>query len=99
MLIEALLPLRSAGAGTREILNILCHVALLVRKFLRAPRGILDATRLVCLARFLEQTPGVDAYNDISPRLGFAYDVFGTGRTALKFRWGRYLGFASNDPP
>jgi hypothetical protein len=47
----------------------------------------------------IEQTPGVDAYNDLSPRVGVAYDVFGTGRTALKLRWGRYLGFASNDPP
>ena len=46
-----------------------------------------------------EKTPGVDAYNDISPRAGVGYDVFGNGRTALKFRWGKYLGFASNDPP
>jgi len=47
----------------------------------------------------IEKTSGVDAYNDISPRVGVAYDVFGTGRTAVKFRWGRYLGFASNDVP
>ena len=47
----------------------------------------------------IEKTPGVDAYNDISPRVGVGYDVFGNGRTALKLRWGRYLGFASNDPP
>ena len=46
-----------------------------------------------------EKTPGVDAYNDISPRAGIGYDVFGNGKTALKFRWGKYLGFASNDPP
>ncbi len=44
-------------------------------------------------------TPGVDAYNDISPRAGLGYDVFGNGKTALKLRWGKYLGFASNDPP
>jgi hypothetical protein len=44
-------------------------------------------------------TPGVDAYNDISPRAGIGYDVFGNGKTALKLRWGKYLGFASNDPP
>jgi hypothetical protein len=47
----------------------------------------------------IERTTGVNAYNDISPRLGIGYDVFGSGRTALKFRWGRYLGFASNDVP
>ena len=35
-------------------------------------------------------TPGVDAYNDITPRVGVVYDVFGTGRTALKFNWGTY---------
>ena len=46
-----------------------------------------------------EKTPGVDAYNDISPRIGVGYDLFGNGRTALKLRWGKYLGFASNDPP
>jgi hypothetical protein len=47
----------------------------------------------------IEKTTGVDAYNDISPRIGLAYDVFGTGRTAVKLRWGKYLGFASNDSP
>src|SRR5688572_29441867 len=46
-----------------------------------------------------DKTPGVDAYNDISPRAGIAYDVFGNGKTALKLRWGKYLGFASNDAP
>ncbi|HET9192316.1 MAG TPA: carboxypeptidase-like regulatory domain-containing protein [Vicinamibacterales bacterium] len=46
-----------------------------------------------------EKTEGVNAYNDISPRIGVGYDVFGNGRTALKLRWGKYLGFASNDPP
>jgi hypothetical protein len=46
-----------------------------------------------------DQTEGVNAYNDISPRVGVGYDVFGNGRTALKLRWGKYLGFASNDPP
>ena len=47
----------------------------------------------------IEKTPGVDAYHDISPRAGVAWDVFGTGRTALKFNWGRYLSYAANNPP
>jgi len=47
----------------------------------------------------IEKTPGVDAYNDLSPRLSVAYDLFGTGKTALKFAWGRYLAFAANDAP
>jgi hypothetical protein len=44
-------------------------------------------------------TPGVDAYNDITPRVGVAYDVFGNGRTALKFNYGKYLAYAANDSP
>jgi hypothetical protein len=47
----------------------------------------------------IPETPGVDAYNDITPRVGIAYDVFGTGRTALKFNWGKYLAYAANDSP
>jgi hypothetical protein len=42
------------------------------------------------------RTPSVDAFNDIQPRFGVAYDVFGTGRTALKFSGGRYVGAATN---
>jgi hypothetical protein len=38
----------------------------------------------------------VDAYNDITPRVGAAYDVFGTGKTAIKFSMGRYLTAATN---
>ena len=42
------------------------------------------------------RTPSVDSFNDITPRFGVAYDVFGTGKTALKFSAGRYLGAATN---
>src|SRR5258706_3771725 len=45
----------------------------------------------------LDRTDGVSAYNDISPRFGIAYDVFGNGKTAIKFNYGRYLGPATND--
>lgn len=39
---------------------------------------------------------GILGYNDISPRVGVAYDVFGNGRTSLKGNVGRYLHPASN---
>jgi hypothetical protein len=44
-----------------------------------------------------ERTASVDAFNDITPRFGFAYDVFGNGRTAVKFNMGHYLDAATND--
>ena len=39
---------------------------------------------------------GVIGYNDITPRVGVAYDVFGNGKTAIKFNMGRYLEAAVN---
>jgi carboxypeptidase family protein len=39
----------------------------------------------------IPETRGVDSYKDITPRLGVAYDAFGTGKTALKFGVGKYL--------
>jgi len=45
----------------------------------------------------LPRTASVDAYNDITPRFGVAYDLFGTGKTAIKFNMGHYLDAATND--
>ena len=42
------------------------------------------------------RTDGVTGYNDISPRIGAAYDVFGKGKTSLKANIGRYLQSANN---
>ena len=39
---------------------------------------------------------GITGYNDLSPRIGVAYDLFGNGKTALKGNVGRYLHPASN---
>jgi hypothetical protein len=44
-----------------------------------------------------EQTVSVRGYNDLTPRLGFAYDVFGTGKTALKVNLGKYVQAATAD--
>jgi hypothetical protein len=45
----------------------------------------------------MQETKGIDAYLDISPRVGMAYDLFGNGKTSLKANLGRYLHPASND--
>jgi len=42
------------------------------------------------------RTDGVTGYNDITPRGGFAYDVFGNGKTSLKVNVGKYLQSANN---
>ena len=42
------------------------------------------------------RTASVDAFNDITPRFGVAYDLFGNGKTAVKFSAGRYVGAATN---
>jgi carboxypeptidase family protein len=41
------------------------------------------------------RTDGVTGYNDITPRVGAAYDLFGNGKTALKVNLGKYLQGAS----
>ena len=52
-----------------------------------------------------ERTVSVKGYNDITPRVGAAYDVFGTGKTAIKANLGKYLKsaevggiYAANNP-
>jgi hypothetical protein len=42
-----------------------------------------------------DRQEGVTGYNDITPRMGAALDVFGNGRTALKVNVGKYLQGAS----
>ncbi len=42
------------------------------------------------------RTQGVTGYNDLWPRGGVAYDLFGNGHTSVKFNFGRYLEAAQN---
>src|SRR5262249_40878628 len=51
------------------------------------------------------RTPGVDAYNDVTPRGAAVYDLTGDGKTALKVSLGKYLApvttggaYALNNP-
>ena len=44
-----------------------------------------------------DETGGVTGFHDINPRVGVIYDVFGNGRTAVKFNAGRYTDSASSD--
>src|SRR6185436_1449732 len=46
--------------------------------------------------KVLQGGPGVVGYNDITPRMGASYDLFGNGKTAIKFNTGRYLEAAVN---
>jgi hypothetical protein len=42
-------------------------------------------------ARDFAEVPGVALWHDLTPRLGGAYDLFGNGKTAVKFSVGKYL--------
>jgi hypothetical protein len=42
-------------------------------------------------ARHVNEADNLPNYKDITPRVGAAYDVFGNGKTAIKFSFGRYL--------
>jgi hypothetical protein len=44
-----------------------------------------------------ERTVSVRGYNDITPRFGAAYDIFGTGKTAIKLQGGKYVEAATAD--
>ena len=44
-----------------------------------------------------DRTVSVRGYNDITPRLGLAYDLFGKGKTAVKVNFGKYLEAATSD--
>jgi hypothetical protein len=59
--------------------------------------GTTGTSRLNAAPITFERTDSVNAYNDLTPRFGVAYDVFGTGKTAVKFNMGHYLDAATND--
>ena len=61
------------------------------------PEQQIGPTKFLTQAIVFPESTGVLGYNDITPRVGVAYDMFGNGKTALKFNLGRYLEAAVND--
>jgi len=62
-----------------------------------SPEQTLGPTNFLPSKIVFPETPGVDAYKDISPRGGVAYDLFGNGKTAVKVNFGKYLEPTSNN--
>jgi hypothetical protein len=59
--------------------------------------GTTDTSRFNPQPISFPRTVSVAGYNDLTPRMGVAYDAFGNGKTAIKVNLGRYLQAATND--
>jgi hypothetical protein len=66
-----------------------------VRSFFPEGQGVIEAHRFGPAFTF-PKTEGVRGLNDITPRMGASYDVFGTGKTAIKVSMSKYLQAAFN---
>src|SRR6185369_14793438 len=58
--------------------------------FPEGENGIVQATAFGPAFTF-PRTDGVRGYNDITPRMGGSYDLFGNGKTAIKVSMSKYL--------
>ncbi len=58
--------------------------------------GAPTATRFNAQPIRFPESKGVSAYNDITPRIGLAYDLFGNGKTSFRVNVGKYLQSANN---
>jgi hypothetical protein len=59
------------------------------------PEQHVGPTRFLPQGLVFPKTTGVTGFNDFTPRVGVAYDLFGDGRTALKVNAGKYLEAAA----
>lgn len=62
-----------------------------------SPEERIPASNWLASALVFPRSDGVNAYKDLSPRGGVAYDVFGNGKTAVKVNFGKYLEPTSNN--
>jgi len=60
------------------------------------PEQIIGPDVWVPTAIVVPAAQGIEGYNDISPRIGVAYDLFGNGKTSIKANIGKYMHPASN---
>ena len=59
--------------------------------------GTTDTSRWNAAPITFPRTVSVRGFDDVTARMGVAYDVFGTGRTAVRMNIGKYLDAATND--
>jgi Carboxypeptidase regulatory-like domain len=60
------------------------------------PEQSVGPVRFLPTAVVFPEQRGVNGYDDITPRFGAAYDLFGDGKTSLKINVGKYLEAATN---
>jgi hypothetical protein len=61
--------------------------------------GVFAPSRFQATPFQFPESKGVTGFNDITPRMGAAWDVFGNGKTSVKGNFSKYLQPANNEGP